>query len=652
MDGGIVKAWDSGRVRIIRDLFFDFLPEVVINSKDHGPIRLIEHIYRAQERFYEGVFDALADDIHNIFVLKSRQLGLSTSIRPLIAFWAGTFDGLIGTMVYDTAFNTSQARQEVASVIRNLPKRLHFPGIVVDNREGITLENGSRILFIAAGTKQGKRGGGLGRSLGINLAHVSEISSFVNEEGIVSFRQSLSDVNPDRLFVWESTARGYNNMWHKLWKEAIADDLGCKAMFFGWWAKNSQSIATDTPEFERYGSDPPTPREIARIAAVNDLYGWEVSRGQLAWYRRKTDPTRELDDDDTEDSVILQEQPWTEEEAFQLTGVDFFLSDRLNEIASELTTSPIRPQMFRFVPGLDFPGSEIVPARWKREIELTVWEEPAADSVYVVSGDPAYGHDEKNNNSAAQVLRCFADGIDQVAEYASASIQPHHFAWLLWTLVGYYGSLKPNCRVLMICELNGPGEEVWRQYNSIPQLVQSGYLRGRAKEKGLGDIFANARSYVFQRSDSMHPGHNYQWVTSVQRKVQIMEACRNFLHNRVFHPRSMDMIEEMRGITRDGDSIGAIEDRYGRDDRVFSAALGIRAWDEKLRRGLVAGNRTREAERARISMSIEDQAALWQRNTFSMFLKAKERDRADLLRQQMRASLRYAPRRPMPERRF
>lgn len=648
----MVKAWDDKRVRLIRDLFFDFLPEVVINSKDHGRIRLIEHIYRAQTTFYEGVFDALGADIHNIFVLKSRQLGLSTSIRPLIAFWAGTFDGLIGTMVYDTAFNTSQARQEVASVIRNLPKRLHFPGVQVDNREGITLENGSRILFIAAGTKQGKRGGGLGRSLGINLAHVSEISSFVNEEGIVSFRQSLAEVFPDRLFVWESTARGYNNMWHKLWKEAKADDLGCKALFFGWWAKDSQRVARGTAEFERYGSDPPNPREIARIAAVNDLYGWEVEREQLAWYRRKTDPTRELDEDDTEDSIVLQEQPWTEDEAFQLTGVDFFAPDRLNEVASEIAGSPARPQQFRFIPGLDFPSSEIFPAHTRREIELKIWEEPVTDAVYVIAGDPAFGHDEKNNNSAAQVLRCFADGIDQVAEYASATIQPHHFAWLLWTLVGYYGSMRAGCRTMTICELNGPGEEVWRQYNSIPQLVQSGYLRGRAKEKGLGDIFANARNYIFQRSDSMHPGHNYQWVTSVQRKVQIMEAIRGFLHNKIFRPRSMELVEEMRGISRDGDSIGAIEDRYGRDDRVFSAALGIRCWDEKLRRGLVAGNRTREAERARVSLSIEDQAALWQRNTFAMFLDGKKRAREDALRQMMRVNLRGVPRRRMPERRF
>lgn len=643
MTGG----WNEIKVTAIKAGFYEFLESVVINSKESGVTRLSDRIYRAQTMFYDGVFNALSEDVHDIYVLKSRQLGLSTSIRPLLIFWAGIHEGLQGAMVYDTAFNTGRARREVIGIIKGLPARLHFPPIVEDNRDGIVLEGGSQILFMAAGVKNARAGGGLGRSIGLNFAHCSEISSWVNDEGITSFRQSLSDTYPDRLYVWESTARGYN-VWYKLWREAKADDLGSKPLFFGWWAKDSQKIERGSNEFKKYGVAPPTQSEDSRTHAVADMYGWKVTREQLAWYRKKTDPAQEREDGDPEDSNLVQEQPWTEDEAFQQTGSNFFESSKLVETMARIAAMP-RAQAFRFIPGLDFVSSEVFPARHRREMELRIWEEPAADSMYVVAGDPAFGHNEHNNNSAAQVMRCYADGIDQVAEYATASIQPHQFSWLLWTLVGYYGS-RPGSTVLTICELNGPGEEVWRQYRQTQTLVQQGYLRARAKDKGIADIFNNARNYVYQRSDSMGAGHNYQWKTSTQIKIQIMEALRNYWHNGVLNVRSADACEEAKTITRNGDSIGA--EGLDRDDRIFSLALGVRAWEEKIRRGMVAGNRTREAEVARLAISIEDQHQLWQRNTLDMFFKSKEAARMQLTRAQMRSGLLAPMRRAAPERRF
>lgn len=116
----------------------------------------------------------------------------------------------------------------------------------------------------------------------------------------------------------------------------------------------------------------------------------------------------------------------------------------------------------------------------------------------------------------------------------------------------------------------------------------------------------------------MVPTHN----TQQQVKVQIMEACRNYLHNGLFTPRSMALIEEMRTVVRDGDSIGS--EGRNRDDRTFATALGIRAWDEKIRRQMIAGNRTREAERAKLSLSPEDRWSLFQRHNLQDFFRRKE----------------------------
>lgn len=614
-----MAAWNPEKVAAFRDSFYDFLNYVPISSKEKGQMILGENLYRAQHIFYETIFEGLSADIHDFYILKSRQLGMSTSTRGLSIFWLGIHDGLRGAMVFDTAFNTASARREIEETIDNLPKKVRFPRIKSRNRDVLVLENDSWLLFMQAGTKNSRAGGGLGRSLGLNFVHCSEISSWANEEGVISFRQSLAEEYPDRLYIWESTARGYE-LWYRLYNEAKDDPYTKRTVFIGWWAKDNQRFLRRSQEFGIYGADPPNKREAERIAAVEELYGWKVTQEQLAWYRWKTDPSREIAEDDPEDSITVQEQPWCEEDAWQQTGSTFFMADKLTESMLRIAKEP-EPKKFRFWPGVDFVTCDMQPSRNKREIEFCMWEEPEPDSWYVVAGDPAFGHDEQNNHSCAQVLRCYADGIDQVAEYASGSIQPHQFSWLLWTLVGYYGGSRPNSQCMMILELNGPGEEVWRQYQLVPNIVRS-YLRPQARERGLIDIFNCARNYIYTRSDSMNAGHSMHWKTQQQVKVQIMEACRNYLHNGLFTPRSMALIEEMRTVVRDGDSIGS--EGRNRDDRTFATALGIRAWDEKIRRQMIAGNRTREAERAKLSLSPEDRWSLFQRHNLQDFFRRKE----------------------------
>jgi hypothetical protein len=632
-----VSGWSPEKVSAFRESFNEFRYHVKINSKETGGgTVLAEHIYLAQTMFDDAVFYALERDIHDVYCLKSRQLGVSTDARAFSTFWLGMHDGLRGAMVFDTSYNTQLARREVEEVIDGLPKKLHFPKIKGRNRDALVLENDSWLLFMQAGTKNSRTGGGLGRSTGINYLHGSELCSWVNEEGITSLRQSLAETFEDRLYIWESTARGYN-AWYRMWSEAKADPSK-HCCFIGWWAKETQMLARDSADFSRYGVDSPNQREIERMRAVQRQYGYRISLEQLAWYRKKVDPSRELDDDDPEDSTLTQEQPWTEEEAYQVTGSNFFQSDKITEAAAQIASAS-KPQYFKFWPGIDFVTSEMKLSHTRREIELMLWEEPASESMYVVAGDPAFGHDENNDHSSAEVLRCYADGIDQVAEYESGSVQPHQFAWLLWTLVGYYGSKSGN-QVGMIVDINGPGEEVWRHYQTTQRIVQQGYLRQAAREKGISDIFNNARSYIYTRSDSMNAGHSWQFKAQQQLKVQIMEATRNYFHNGLLAVRSTRALEQMKGVTRDGDTIGA--EGRNRDDHVYAMAMGVRYWEDRFRRGMIAGNRTREAERAKLSISVEDQWALWNRNTLADFFRRKEGEQLRAARQMQQAAWRRA----------
>jgi hypothetical protein len=637
-----VGAWNAEKVEAFRAAFFEFLGYLRINSKEKGgDYRIIDGLYEAQYQFLDTIFDGLAEDIHDYKCLKSRQLGLSTISRALVIFWLGMHRGMQGAMIFDTESHKEEAREEIEQMIQSLDPDLGFPRILKLNRYNLSLSNNSRLRFMAAGTRTTKSSGVLGRSSGINLVHASEICSWENEEGVIALKNALSRNFPNRLYIWESTARGYN-AWHDMWEEAKKDDLNQRTIFTTWYHKDDQKIRRGTAKFDRYGVDPPSERERERIELVRELYDYEIDAEQLAWYRELTDPNREAEDNEPEDSYQLQDQPWVEEDAFQMSGATFFEGSKLRERMAVATQKKF--SAYKFSPGSDFVTTEIYPAKMWRDIDIKVWEEPVHDAVYVVSADPAFGHRPQSNYSAVEVGRCYADQIEQVAEFTSTSTLTHQLAYLLWALVGWYGA-QPGSQVLTIIEINGPGESVWREYNMTRAVVQNGYLRPVAREKGLTDVFQNARNYVYQRSDSLHPGHNYHWKTSHQLKIAIMERLRDMVHTGGLVINSADALEEMKAITRDGDEIAG--EGSARDDRTMTLAMMVRAWEEKLRRGLIAQNRTKDADVARRRMNVVDQMQLHNRYRITEFFARKSEVRRQELYGAQRRALHQRARMPL-----
>src|SRR6202012_4993752 len=105
-------------------------------------------------------------------------------------------------------------------------------------------------------------------------------------------------------------------------------------------------------------------------------------------------------------------------------------------------------------------------ARNAKEVQLKVWEEPQTQAVYVLAVDPAYGRNEANDRSAIQVMRCYADGMDQVAEYAWPLITTKQLAWVIAVIGGWFGSPEGS-EVQLIIELNGPGQAVVDELNDL-----------------------------------------------------------------------------------------------------------------------------------------------------------------------------------------
>ena len=85
-----------------------------------------------------------------------------------------------------------------------------------NKRIGISLSNESKVLFMSAGVRKSKTSGTLGRSVGLSLATLSELCSYDNEEGLEAFENSLSDVNPNRLYIREV---------HRAWVQSLVGDV-------------------------------------------------------------------------------------------------------------------------------------------------------------------------------------------------------------------------------------------------------------------------------------------------------------------------------------------------------------------------------------------------------------------------------------------
>jgi hypothetical protein len=208
-------------------------------------------------------------------------------------------------------------------------------------------------------------------------------------------------------------------------------------------------------------------------------------------------------------------------------------------------------------------------------------------------------------------------------------------------IAGYYA--KPaGSEVYLLVELNGPGNAVWDEIDSTRRHMFAGYQPREMEERGLADIFANVRNYLYSRPDSLSQGKALHWKTSggggPTSKVRVMERLRDFTDNGMLKIRSMETLKEMRSVTREGDSIAA--QGHSKDDRVMALALGIRCWEERVRRTMSVGQRTRERELAKVRLSPEDKYKMFTSFQFQKFLGAKE-----MIRERENKALRLAQRR-------
>lgn len=562
-------------------VFDKFIGQLTISSKETGVSKL--RPYGSQRRFMKGIADSLDAGIRDITVLKARQLGITTIMLGIDLFWLNFFKGTQGALVVDTEGNREQFRDTLQRYHESLPRALRY-AITKHNRDILTLSNGSVLHYLVAGTKS--KGGGLGRGRGLNFIHATEMSSWGDPEGVASLRASLAEQHPNRLYVWESTARGYN-AFYDMWEEAKQDPTQ-RAIFIGWWTKETYRLKRDSKAYAAAWDGVLTQDEAELTKEVKDTFGATIGDKQWAWWRHKN---RQLMGEGQ--GFGEQEFPTTAERAFLMTGKPYFPRLELKKGLERAYTIAFKG--YRYHMSDDFTSLKIEQVSREREVELQVFEEPQPTGVYVLGADPAFGTSISDNNHkdnfVVQVLRCYADKVVQAAEYSANDISTEQFAWVIAHLAGWYKNTR------LVLEITGPGVAVWQAMKHLKNEIQFGHRSTAARERRIDRIFDHMSNYLYMRQDSFGSAALLHLKMNSEIKQQIMSRVRDAMLTGMLDLASVPLYEEMKTVINDAGWIGA--EGHGKDDKVLALAQAYRGYDDWERAPMNAQGRTIAIEKER-----------------------------------------------------
>jgi hypothetical protein len=449
-----------------------------------------------------------------------------------------------------------------------LPKEYKIP-LVSHNRNQLVLKNRSRMFYQVAGLRSK---GSLGRGKGITFLHGTETSSWGDEEGLASLLASLAETNPLRYYMFESTARGFN-MFHDMWVTAKRARTQ-RAIFVGWWRNQFYSADPKSDVYKVYWDGKLSAEEKEWTKDIKKIYGVEINSRQIAWWRWK------LHEGLKDEGLMFQEFPPTEDYAFVMTGTSFFSTARCTD--SMKIAKGIDYDSYRFSMGANFQDTQLLKST-PRLATMKIWEEPVSSAYYVIGADPAYGSSDWADRFCVQVFRCYADGLDQVAEFCTHELNTFQFAWVICYLAGAYRNSTLNL------EVNGPGQAVINEMRNLKR--QASVLQER-DAKQLYDVLGNMQHYLWRRNDSFGISNSIGWVTTHSSKERMLNYLKDYFERGMCNIYSEECIDEMKGIVRDQGTIAA----YGRakDDRVIASALAIAAYAEQVQPRLIQARITRQ----------------------------------------------------------
>ena len=181
--------------------------------------------------------------------------------------------------------------------------------------------------------------------------------------------------------------------------------------------------------------------------------------------------------------------------------------------------------------------------------------------------------------------------MEQVAEFATSEMNTYQFAWVIAHLAGAYKNSTLNL------EVNGPGQAVINEIRNLKRLASA---VGGAVGHDLMDVLGSMQNYIWRRNDTLGGlSNSIGYLTTSSTKERMLNYMKDYFERGMMEIKSMETLEEMKGIVRESGFIGA--PGRNKDDRVIASALAAVAFAEQVQPRLIAQKITRE-----ISKSQED----------------------------------------------
>lgn len=247
-------------------------------------------------------------------VLKGRQQGISTYIEGRNYHRATLFEGVRVFILTHSSEATgnlfgmvSRYHEHCNPVVKPFTGRANARELVFDKLD-------SRYQVSTAGAK------GAGRSATLTHVHGSEVAFWEQAEThLDGLAEAVADA-PGTEIVYESTAFGVGNMFHKLWKAAQSGASDFEAIFIPWFWQ-AEYVRECPDDFEL--SDDPADVPDGELTEVAYARLFKLRNDQMNWRRHKI---RSKTDLHAGYRSFQQEYPATPDEAFQAAAVDSLIS--------------------------------------------------------------------------------------------------------------------------------------------------------------------------------------------------------------------------------------------------------------------------------------------------------------------------------------